>query len=570
MRFYRGSCRSTGNAMLEYLHVKILALIEEAEVDFTPGLNILTGETGAGKSIIIGSISLALGEKVPKELLREGEDSLVELVFTVDAENEARLRELEITPEDGTVILTRKIVHGHSTARINSETVTASKLKEAASFLIDIHGQHEHQSLLKKSRHLAILDSYLPASFAEEKELYRTHYQKLKALRAELSEASLDEESRKRELSLLTFEAEEIQEASLQSGEDEILEKDYRRLSGGRKILDALGKAQSLVSEGNDNASSLIGRACREVSEAASLDEELSQLAGQLTEIDSLLSDFNHELNGYLKDADFSEEEFQKTEARLSEVNRLKDKYGKTIDEVLQALAEKEARIETLSDLDQFRAKKEAAVSEEEAACASLSQKLHEARLSGAKALCEEIRGSLLDLNFPDVRFEAAISETEDFTENGRDEAEFLIALNPGEPLQPLSKVASGGELSRIMLSLKTVFAHQDKIATMIFDEIDTGISGRTAQAVSEKMHALSKDHQIISITHLPQIAAMADTHFLIEKNVSDNTTVSTIRSLSEEESVEELARLLGGVAVTETVLANAREMKTLAKRGKT
>lgn len=555
--------------MLQFLHVKNLALIEEAEVDFTPGLNILTGETGAGKSIIIGSISLALGEKVPKELLREGEDSLVELVFTVDEENEARLKELEIVSEDGTVILTRKIVNGHSTARINSETVTASKLKEAAALLIDIHGQHEHQSLLKKSRHLAILDSYLQDAFAEDLKTYRAHFQKLKALRAELSEVSLDEESRKRELSLLTYEAEEIRNAALQPGEDETLEKEYRRLSGGRKILDAMGKVQSLVSEGNDNAASAIGRACRELMDIRDLDEKLSSLSDQLTEIDSLLSDFSHETNAYLADADFSEEEFQKTEERLSEVNRLKDKYGKTIEEVLRALAEKETKIETLSDLDRFRAEKQAEMEKEAKACTAYAKKLHEARVKGADVLCTEIRASLLDLNFPDVRFETAFSETEDFTENGRDEAEFMIALNPGETLQPLSKVASGGELSRIMLSLKTVFAKQDQIATMIFDEIDAGISGRTAQAVSEKMRALSSDHQIISITHLPQIAAMADTHFLIEKNVSDNSTVSTIRSLSEEESVEELARLLGGVRVTETVLANAREMKELAKRGK-
>ncbi len=555
--------------MLQFLHVKNLALIEEAEVDFTPGLNILTGETGAGKSIIIGSISLALGEKVPKELLREGEDSLVELVFTVDEEEAARLRDLEITPEDGSIILTRKIVNGHSTARINSETVTASKLKDVAALLIDIHGQHEHQSLLKKSRHLDILDSYLPDRFEDDLAGYRDHFHKLKELRAELSSVSLDEESRKRELSLLTYEAEEIREAALQPGEDETLEKDYRRLSGGRKILDTMGKVQDLVSEGNENASSAIGRACRELSDIKDLDEKLSSLSDQLTEIDSLLSDFSHESHAYLADADFSEEEFQKTEARLSEVNRLKEKYGKTIEDVLHALSEKEAKIETLSDLDRFRAEKQAAMEKEEQSCSEFVKRLHDARVEGAVSLCAEIRTSLLELNFPDVRFETAFNETEGFTERGKDEVEFMIALNPGEQLQPLSKVASGGELSRIMLSLKTVFAKQDRIGTMIFDEIDAGISGRTAQAVSEKMHALSAHHQIICITHLPQIASMADTHFLIEKNINNNATVSTIRPLSEEESVEELARLLGGVRVTETVLANAREMKELAKRGK-
>ncbi len=555
--------------MLQYLHVKNLALIEEAEVDFTDGFNVLTGETGAGKSIIIGSISLALGEKVPKELLREGEDSLVELVFTVDEETADRLFDLEVTPEDGTVILTRKIVHGHSTARINSETVTASKLRDVAALLIDIHGQHEHQSLLKKSRHLAILDAYLPASFAKERQAYQSHFHKWKNLRNECLSLSMDEETRKRELSLLSFEADEIRNASLSPGEDEILEKDFRRLSGGRKILDAMSQVQSLLSEGNENAATSIGRACRELTDIKELDDRLMSLSGQLDEIDSLLSDFNHEVNAYLLNADFSEEEFVRTEERLSEINRLKEKYGHTTEEVLEALSEKEKRIATLSDLESFRREKQKEMEAEEQCLAESAAKMHELRVRGAKKLCEEIRSSLLELNFLDVRFEMVFSETDHFTESGRDEAEFLIALNPGEHPQSLSKVASGGELSRIMLSLKTVFARQDGIATMIFDEIDAGISGRTAQAVSEKMHALSRYHQIICITHLPQIAAMADTHFLIEKNSSNQSTVSTIRTLSEEESVEELARLLGGVRVTETVLANAREMKELAKRGK-
>ncbi len=556
--------------MLQYLHVKNLALIEEAEVDFTDGFNVLTGETGAGKSIIIGSISLALGEKIPKELLREGEDSLVELVFTVDEETAERLRDLEVTPEDGTVILTRKITRAHSTARINSETVTASKLKDVAALLIDIHGQHEHQSLLKKSRHLAILDAYLPVSFTEERREYQNHFHKWKELRDACLLASMDEETRKRELSLLTFEADEIRHAALSPGEDEMLEQNFRRLSGGRKILDAMSQVQSLLSEGNENAAASIGRACRDLAEVKELDGELLSLSGQLDEIDSLLSDFNHEVNAYLLNADFSEEEFVRTEERLSEINRLKEKYGHTTEEVLETLSEKETRIETLSDLESYRSEKQKEMEEEARSLKESAAKMHEIRVRGAKELCEEIRSSLLELNFPDVRFVTAFSETEHFTENGTDEVEFLIALNPGEALQPLSKVASGGELSRIMLSLKTVFARQDRIATMIFDEIDAGISGRTAQAVSEKMHALSRYHQIICITHLPQIAAMADTHFLIEKNINNNSTVSTIRPLSEEESVEELARLLGGVRVTETVLANAREMKELAKRGKT
>ena len=330
--------------------------------------------------------------------------------------------------------------------------------------------------------------------------------------------------------------------------------------------MDAATQASSLLSGGNGNASDAVGRACRELSAVRELDPKLDALAAQLLDVDSLLSDVSRELGEYLTDADFDEARFRETEERLTVVNRLKEKYGGSVEAVQSALTEREEKIERLSDLDAFWEKTEAEMNEAEEKLQSCAAELSAARKAGAEKLCAEITDALSDLNFLDVRFTMEFTETADYTAEGKDDAQFLIAVNPGEPLLPLSSVASGGELSRVMLALKTVLAEQDKTPTMIFDEIDAGISGRTAQAVSEKLHTLAGERQIICITHLPQIAAMADTHFLIEKSVTDGNTVSTIRSLKEAESVEELSRLLGGAKVTDAVRENAREMKRLAK----
>lgn len=551
--------------MLDSVHIKNLALIDEAEIDFGEGLNVLTGETGAGKSVVIGSISLALGEKVPKELLREGADSLVELIFSVDEETERALSELGFQPDMGQMILTRRIANGKSTARINSETVTASKLKEAASLLIDIHGQHEHQSLLSEKTHLTILDRYLGESFSEEKRSYQLCFEEYHRLQKELNELSIDEESRKRELALLQFEAGEIRSASLKEGEDTALEMEYRRLLNGKKIFEAMGNVVSFISDGEQNASETLGHAVSEIGKVAEFDEKVASISKELSEIDSLLSDAAHECARYLSDADFDDETFHVTEERLTEINRLKDKYGASISAVLCALKEKEERISTLSDLDEVRRKTKERLEEVKERLTKAADVISKARQEGGERLSEEITEALKGLHFLDVRFQTEVERKEAFTSEGMDEVRFLISLNPGEPLLPLSRVASGGELSRIMLALKTVLAKEDQIGTLIFDEIDAGISGRTAQAVSEKLLTISRHHQTILITHLPQIAAMADVHFLIEKTADGSGTISTIRRIDEEEGILELSRLLGGVRVTDAVVNNAREMRALA-----
>lgn len=557
--------------MLRNLHVKNLALIDEMEVEFEEGLNILTGETGAGKSLIIGSINMALGQKVPKEMIKEGADyALVELIFEVKSEDTIRrLQEMDIFPEDGMVIMSRKITGGRSVAKINSESISAAKVKEAAQLLIDIHGQHEHQSLTGKKMQLALLDDYAKEETQKVKAEVKKHYEEYFSILKELEEKDIDKEQQQRELSFLEFEIQELEDACLREGEDEELEKTYRKMLNGKKIAEACGAAYRLTSENGESASDQIGRALREISAVTSCDAELQPLEEQLEQLDGLLNDFNRDMSSYLSGLEFEEEDFYETEKRLDELNHLKSKYGDTIEKVLEAKEEKIQRRDELLDYDAYlnQLKEQKKASEE--ALEKASKKLSKIRKKYAKELCRQVTEHLLDLNFETVDLSMEFEQTTHFTSNGYDEVEFLISTNPGETPKPLGKIASGGELSRIMLALKTVLANNDEIETLIFDEIDTGISGRTAQKVSEKMDLIGRNHQVICITHLPQIAAMADTHFLIEKTVESGRTTSKIHRLPQEESVAELARMLGGVSITETVLENAKEMKELAAKTK-
>lgn len=554
--------------MLLNLHVKNLALIEESEVTFGSGLNILSGETGAGKSIIIGSVNLALGGKVSKSMLRENaEFALVELIFSVEHKvQEAALRELEVYPEDGEIIMSRKIyASGRSVCRINSETVSQALMRKVASLLIDIHGQHEHESLLAKRNHMKYLDAYAKRELETPKAELTKEYEHYTEIRKKLEEASLDAEQQAREISFLQYEIEEIENADLRIGEDEELEEDYRRMSHGRKIMESAAECQELCSEGSDNAADQIGRAVRALHAVSQFDESFAAFSEQLEEIESLFSDFNRDLAGYVSELDFSEEAFQSVEERLNLINHLKAKYGKTIERILQEKQTKEEKLDQLQHYEEYRSELEGTLKNSEAALQHCCETVTDIRKKYAKELSDQTRQALLDLNFLDVQFEMEFGRLDHYTANGWDETRFMISTNPGEPLKPLDAVASGGELSRIMLALKTVLAENDEIETLIFDEIDSGISGRTAQMVAEKIKLTGKNHQIICITHLPQIAAMADHHFLIEKTSSADVTISNIRSLDREESIQELARMLGGVKITDAVLTNAKEMKEMA-----
>lgn len=552
--------------MLQNLHVKNLALIKETEVEFKEGLNILSGETGAGKSIIIGSINLALGEKVQKEMLRDSaESALVELIFSVEDEaTRNALGALEIEMEDDTVILSRKITGGRAIGRINGEAVSASKMREVAALLIDIHGQHEHQSLLSKRKHLEILDLFAREELSGYKEKLSACFREYRKLLEELEHSDSDTEERARELSFLEFEVNEIEDANLSVGEDETLEEQFRKYSNGKKILDAISAAYAATSEDDESASERVSRALRELGSVSQYDKRVEEIEQQLIEIDNLLSDFNREAAAYLSEEEFDDETYYEIEKRLDLINHLKSKYGNSIEDILKAYEDKCKRVAVLKDYDEYLNQLLNKINKKKKELREISDQVSEIRKDQSVKLTDAIKNALMDLNFLEVRFTMEFRDI-DFTENGTDEVEFMISTNPGEPLKPLGKVASGGELSRIMLAIKTVLAENDHIETLIFDEIDSGISGRTAQMVSEKMNELGRSHQIICITHLPQIAAMADEHFLIEKSVENETTVSRIHELSEEESVQELARMLGGVEITDTVLENAREMKKMA-----
>ena len=555
--------------MLRSLHVKNLALIRETEVEFGEGLNILTGETGAGKSLLIGSVNLALGGKFEKDMLRRGEESgLVELVFDCEEERLAeKLKSMDLEPsEDGTVILSRKLSSGKSICRINGETVTAKQVKELSELLIDIHGQHEHQSLLNKKKHMEILDAYAGAEFTECAERVATLYRKCAALEKKIAQETLDDTSRSREQSLAEFEQREIADASLQPGEDEELEQAYRKMSNSRKIAESLSESYRLSgNDAEDGAGNSLSRALRALRSVTMYDPALEQMEEQLAEVESLLSDYNHDVSEYMSDLEFDEEDFRSTEERLNTINHLKGKYGNTIEEILQYKEEKEAYLEKLADYDAYMQKLNAEWKEKQGQLETACEELSAIRRKNAAVLTQKLKDALIGLNFLTVEFDIAVRPGQTITAKGYDDVEFLISTNPGESLKPLSQVASGGELSRVMLAIKTVLAGRDEIDTLIFDEIDTGISGRTAWKVAEQLSVLAGTHQVICITHLPQIAAMADVHFVIEKSSTDDMTITDIHKVTAEESLAELARLLGSDALTEAALSNAKEMKEQA-----
>ena len=552
--------------MLRSLHVKNLALIRETEVEFGEGLNILTGETGAGKSLLIGSVNLALGGKFEKDMLRRGEESgLVELVFDCEEPRLAeKLKSMDLEPsEDGTVILSRKLSSGKSICRINGETVTAKQIKELSELLIDIHGQHEHQSLLHKKKHMEILDAYAGAEFAKCAEQVGALYHECAALEKRISAETLDDASRGREQSLAEFEQKEIADAGLQPGEDEELEQAYRKMSNSRKIAESLAESYRLSgNDAEDGAGNSLSRALRALRSVTMYDPALEQMEEQLAEVESLLSDYNHDVSEYMSDLEFDEEDFRSTEERLNTINHLK---GNTIEEILKYKEEKEAYLEKLADYDTYMQKLNAEWTEKQKLLEKTCEELSGIRRKNATVLTQKLKDALIGLNFLTVEFDIAVRPGQTITAKGYDDVEFLISTNPGESLKPLSQVASGGELSRIMLAIKTVLAGRDEIDTLIFDEIDTGISGRTAWKVAEQLSVLSGAHQVICITHLPQIAAMADVHFVIEKSSTDDMTITDIHKVSAEESLAELARLLGSDALTEAALSNAKEMKEQA-----
>ncbi|RGU34153.1 DNA repair protein RecN [Ruminococcus sp. AF17-22AC] len=555
--------------MLVHLHVRNLALIEDIEVEFGPGLNILTGETGAGKSILLGSMQLILGGRSAKDMIRTGASSaLVELLFQVENPRaEASLRELGVETSEGQVLLTRKLMDGRSINKINGETCTVAQMKAAASCLLDIHGQHEHQSLLYQDKQLEILDIYGKEEIFPAKDQVQKSYKEYRDCKRQLDELDIDEEQRNRERAFLEFEINEIESAQLVSGEDEELEKRYRKLNNGRKILETLQGVRDLTGyESGQGAGESVGNAVREISRVTEYDTQLDSMASALQEIDGLLNDFNRELASYVDDLNFDDEAFYETEKRLDTINGLKAKYGRTIEDIQEYCLKQKQKLENLDKYEERFHEAEENLKKSREELETVSHKLSVIRQKYSQMLTDKITEGLKDLNFLDVQFQITFRRRKEYTAGGFDDIEYEISTNPGESLKPLDKIVSGGELSRIMLAIKAILADRDQIETLIFDEIDTGISGRTAQKVSEKMAVIGRCHQVLCITHLPQIAAMADTHFEIEKHQKDNETITEIHPLEGDDSVRELARLLGGAEITQAVFDNAKEMKELAQ----
>ncbi len=553
--------------MLASLHVKNFAIINEVEVYFKDHLNIMTGETGAGKSIIIGSLNAALGAKINKDIVRAGADyALIELIF--ESKNEAvfnLMNELDIPIEGEQIIISRKIMSSRSVCKINGENVTASALASVAGLLIDIHGQHEHQSLLHKHKHMEIVDRFAKDEIGSLKQELEVSFKEYMKFKHEYEQSGIDEEKRLREISFLEYEINEIISAALLPDEDEELTVRYKKLANSNTILEGMRNVYQYTGYDGAAAGDFIGRAMRQLIKIAEFDDKINGFLNQVSDIDGLLNDLNRDLAQYISDIDNPEEELMEVTKRLDLINHLKTKYGNSTQQILNYCRTCEEKLAKFRDYDDYMAKLREQLEVSETKLRTLSYQLSEIRKRKAKELSVKITESLVALNFLDVRFDMRFVQNENYSANGFDDGEFMISTNPGEGLKPLVAVASGGELSRIMLGIKSVLADKDEIETLIFDEIDVGISGRTAQKVSEQLSNIAKHHQIICITHLAQIAAMADSHYIIEKTTDGITTQTTINNLSEEESIDELSRILGGAEITERVKDNAREMKELA-----
>ena len=551
--------------MLLGLRVKNFALIREASLSFDTGFTVLSGETGAGKSILIDSISALLGAKTGRDMIRNGEEAAyLELIFSVrQKELRERLAALSIVPEeDGTVIVSRKIQKTRSISRINGEAVTARQLKELAALLIDIHGQHEVQTLFSTEMHGRLLDELLPPAGQAAREAYAEAYRAYRQLLRQERE-SADRAALLREADLLAFEIRELSESGIHPGEEAELAEAYASAKHAAQIEEALAEAERALQ------TDAVSEALRAVRAVVRYATSLEALAGQLTELDALVQDAAEAVRGEQGKVESDEETLNRLGERLDLLRHLEAKYDCDEEGLLRLLAEKEARAAAITALlrsaETVTQQKESARHTLCAAAAALREFRHRA----AESLATRVETELAALNFKGASFEVRFAELADFAESGSESAEFYIRTNPGEEIKPLRQIASGGELSRVMLALQTVLAAKDRVETLIFDEIDAGISGRTAQLVSEKLMEISRTRQVLCITHLPQLAAMADHHYLIAKETDGSKTETEIREITGEALYLELGRLIGGAEITAGVLKTAEEMKQLAEKRK-
>lgn len=559
--------------MLSLLHIENIAVIEHADIVLQPGFTVLTGETGAGKSIIIDSIGAIMGQRTSRELIRSGEKKgFVSAVFEhISPELEKQLEELGLdSGEDGTVRIQRELsAEGRSVCRVNMRPVPASVLKTISPYLINIHGQHDGQKLMQEEYHIDFLDSFCDAEPLLER--YRPLYTQLFALRSKIRELEKSEQQRAQRIDMLRYQFDEIASANLKPGEEEALQERRQFFDNAGTLAYALQRAALLLSgdEETDGACSLLAQASEELADISTFSTELNNTAKKAEELRYLAEDLREIVADLASHVDFSEQERDAVEERLDVIYRLRRKYGATVEEVLAYCDNAASELEELENADDRKEQLVAQYRETLSAAREIAAELSRLRREAAARLEAKIVAQLEDLDMAKVRLSISVSSQTKLNPRGADEVRFLISTNPGEPVKPLSRIASGGELSRIMLAIKNVLTQSEDVGTLIFDEIDTGVSGRAAQKIAVKLGEISRSKQTLCVTHLPQLAAMGDHHLLIQKSVSDAHTYTDVRPLEGETRARELARMISGDAITELSLRNAEELLTRAANSK-
>ncbi|NLW40217.1 MAG: DNA repair protein RecN [Tissierellia bacterium] len=561
--------------MIIELSIKNFAIIDNLKINFTKGFNVLTGETGTGKSIIVESIGMILGQRANRNLVRSGKDkAILEGVFYLENPQKVNMildrYGIDKDPENYLIITREIFSNGRSVSRVNGRTVTLIMLNDITSNLVDIHGQYEHQSLLQIENHIKLIDTFGDYELKRLLEQVEGKYKELSQEKRKLKDLTLDSIERDREMDLLKYQIEEIENSNLDKLDEEELLSEYNKISNIKEIEMVLGETANIMKDDGYNNYSIvdsINRCISNMNKIKGYGEEFEEYGKTLEYINYELQDLYRNIVNYLEKLDMDNERLMELEERIDTINKLKRKYGNSIDEILQYKDKIKERYNVLLNVEQAIEKINTNISIMEEELSHNCSKLTDLRKKISKSIEKMITQELKDLNMNNVVFKVDFKRLERFTEIGWDKIEFLISTNKGEDLKPLSQIVSGGEMSRIMLAFKRILADYDNIPTLIFDEIDTGISGRTGQVVGEKMKMISKNHQVICISHLPQIAALADTHFLIDKETVDDKTTTIVRKLEDEERIDELSRLLGGVDLTDTTKLHAKEMLEMSKR---
>ena len=559
--------------MLSLLHIENIALIQSADIRFEPGFNVLTGETGAGKSIVIDSIGAVLGERTSRELIRTGAKSaLVTAVFT-QVPPLPWLEENGFPTGEEELLLQRELQgDGRNVCRIDGKLVTVAQLRELGRQLLNIHGQHDGQQLLDPASHLGYLDQF--GGCQPLLESYQEAYRKWHDIRREMDKLQMDEAERSRRVDTLNYQIQELERAQLKAGEDEELSARRTLLRSAGRLMEAVQSAEFALSgdEDRDGACSLIAQAEGEVQGVSSISPELSELSEKLTALRCAADDAADTLRDLSRSFDFSPGELDQVEERLDLLYRLRKKYGPTVEDMLDYLDRCRKELDQIQYADDTLARLEKELSKARKEAARRGEALSQARREAAGALQARVQEELRQLDMPKVQFQTEFTPKggeAGMDETGLDEVQFLMSANLGEALKPIQKVASGGELARIMLALKNVLAEGDQIGTLVFDEVDTGVSGRAAQKVAEKMAQVARGKQVLCVTHLPQIAAMADTHFSVQKGEREGRTYTRLERLDRSQRREELARLIGGASITPSLLESAEELLRQAEQQK-